>query len=215
MLTTTTEKLLHNARRLREKKFFHQPADMISVLLPGKASLLLLTPDQVPAQYSFADIAAGVLPEQQLDQARLHAQIYQQREDVGAIASLSPHWCGALSKLAEVMPSVFDEHARHIGRSWRLSNAEQIAAAISAGGNCGTIGEQLLAMGVTQNRMVFNAELFEKCAMAYTLARTSGQPVKTIPWWVRLIAGKRLKKDQHQAVVRHQAGLEAEELKAY
>ncbi|MEJ2041896.1 MAG: hypothetical protein P8X89_01300 [Reinekea sp.] len=46
---------------------------------------------------------------------------------------------------------------------------------VSKSGNADTVDDQLLVIGVTQNRMVFNVELYEKCAMAYTLARLSGE----------------------------------------
>jgi hypothetical protein len=72
-------------------------------------------------------------------------------------------------------------------------------------------------LGVTPNRMVFNAELFEKSAHAYLLARGEGTGRHThlVPWWVRLIAGRRLRRDQQNAARCHRAGNEAPELVAY
>ncbi|WP_428242834.1 class II aldolase/adducin family protein [Gynuella sp.] len=213
MITDITQQLIHTAERLREKKFFRQPGNLISALIPGKASLLYITPEGEPQPCSFADIDRQ--PEEWRQPLQLHAQIYQSRQDIGAIARLSPQWCHALAQLNEVMPSVFDEQARHIGTSWSLNSSEQLLKVIAKGGNCGTLGEDQLVFGVTLNRMVFNAELFEKCAMAYTLARASGKPVGSVPWWVRLIAGRRMIADEKKAAISHQAGQLAEELRAY
>ncbi|MEJ2072066.1 MAG: hypothetical protein P8X79_01200 [Reinekea sp.] len=80
---------------------------------------------------------------------------------------------------------------------------------VSKSGNADTVDDQLLVIGVTQNRMVFNVELYEKCAMAYTLARLSGEKIRR-----RLIAENRLKSDMKKAAERYAAGLEAEETKA-
>ncbi|AJQ94012.1 class II aldolase/adducin family protein [Gynuella sunshinyii] len=213
MITDITEQLIHTAERLREKKFFHQSDNLISALVPGTASLLYLTPDGDARPCAFAAIDSQ--PEEWRQSLRLHAQIYQARQDVGAIARLSPQWCRALAQLNEVMPSVFDEQARHIGKSWSLNTPRQLLKVIAKGGNCGTLEGDQLVFGVTLNRMVFNAELFEKCAMAYTLARASGKPVGSVPWWVRLIAGRRMIADEKKAAISHQAGQLAEELRAY
>ena len=86
---------------------------------------------------------------------------------------------------------------------------------LAGGGNAGPLEGRLLALGVTRNRMLFNAELFEKCAMAYVLARLGGGAVKKVPWWVRLIAGRRLRQDQARAASSHAAGEQAQELGAY
>ena len=215
MLNETTDKLLHNVQRLKTKKFFHRDIDLISVLLPGESALLFVTPQGLPTRLAFSEQPDSRLPIGVQQRLRFHIGIYQSRSDAGTIAHLSPYWCGALSNLPEVMPTVFDEPARHIGRSWRLKRNNDVVHVVAKSGNAGTVDDQLLVIGVTQNRMVFNAELFEKCAMAYTLARMSGQKVSRVPWWVRLIAGNRLKSDMKKAAQRHMAGQEAEELKAY
>jgi hypothetical protein len=62
---------------------------------------------------------------------------------------------------------------------------------------------------------MLNAELFEKCAKAYVLARATGLPMHTLPWWVCRIANGRLKKDQRRATERFALGLLPEEVKGY
>jgi hypothetical protein len=51
--------------------------------------------------------------------------------------------------------------------------------------------------------------------MAYVLARLGGGAVKKVPWWVRLIAGRRLRQDQARAAASHAIGQQAQELGAY
>lgn len=200
------EALLQAAERLTAKGFFG-PGDALSLRLPGTSRLLFLSHGEAPREIELANVEPGL--------AAQHAQVYQLRGDAGAVATLSPTWSLQLGELGEAMPSVFDEQARHIGRSWAPTGAAELPDMLARGGNAGLLDARLLAIGVTRNRMLFNAELFEKCAMAYVLARLGGGRVKQVPWWVRLIAGRRLTKDQANAAASHAAGEHAAELGAY
>ncbi|MBC9252368.1 hypothetical protein A9179_19015 [Pseudomonas alcaligenes] len=201
------EELLQAGTRLATKGFLHGAADGLSLLLPGSGCMLLLGHDQAPREVALDQ------PDSLL--AALHAQVYQLRHDAGAVASLSPRWSLLLGELNEAMPTVFDEQARHIGRSWAPASSRQLPAVLAGGGNAGLVDGHLLSIGVTRNRMLFNAELFEKCAMAYVLARQGGGKVSRVPWWVRLIAGRRLLQDEARAAASHAAGEHAAELGAY
>ncbi|MBD9485248.1 hypothetical protein IB229_19895 [Pseudomonas sp. PDM14] len=200
------EVLLQAAERLTAKGFLH-PGDALSLRLPGTSRLLFLSQGEAPREVELADAEPGL--------CAVHAEVYHRRGDAGAVATLSPRWSLQLDALGEAMPSVFDEQARHIGRSWAPAHAAQMPGVLAGGGNAGLVDGRLLAIGVTRNRMLFNAELFEKCAMAYVLARLGGGRVKQVPWWVRLIAGRRLTKDQANAAASHAAGEQAAELGAY
>lgn len=201
------EELLQAATRLTTKGFFQQSGDSLSLLQPGSGQMLLLQ--------SGGEVRQVALDRPTDNLSHLHAEVYRLRGDVGAAATLSPRWSLQLGELGEAMPVVFDEQARHIGRSWAPATAQQLPAVLAAGGNAGLVDGHLLALGVTRNRMLFNAELFEKCAMAYVLARLGGGRVKQVPWWVRLIAGRRLRQDQANAAASHAFGQSAAELGAY
>lgn len=201
------EKLLQAAARLTTKGFFQQTGDALSLLLPGSGQMLLLVQGGEVQQVALSHPTDNL--------SRLHAEAYRLRGDVGAVATLSPLWSLQLGELGEAMPAVFDEQARHIGRSWVPGTAQQLPALLADGGNAGLVDGHLLALGVTRNRMLFNAELFEKCAMAYVLAHLGGGRVKHVPWWVRLIAGRRLRQDQANAAASHAFGQQAAELGAY
>ncbi|HSC82778.1 MAG TPA: hypothetical protein VLC30_04080 [Pseudomonas sp.] len=199
--------LFQAAERLRAKGFLNGAGDSVSLLLPGSGSMLFLAPGAEAEVLELSHPGSGL--------AALHAEVYHLRGDAGAVATLSPRWSLQLDELGEAMPSVFDEQARHIGRSWAPAKCTQLADVLADGGNAGLVDGRLLAIGVTRNRMLFNAELFEKCAMAYVLARLGGGRVKQVPWWVRLIAGRRLLKDQANAAASHAFGQQAAELGAY
>lgn len=201
------EELLQAAARLTAKGLFNDAGDSLSLRLPGTGRMLLLDHGQAPREVELGQAGDEV--------AALHARLYQLRGDIGAAALLSPRWSLQLQGLNEAMPSVFDEQARHIGRSWAPATVTQLPALLAGGGNAGPLEGRLLVLGVTRNRMLFNAELFEKCAMAYVLARLGGRRVKRVPWWVRLIAGRRLQKDQASAAASHTSGQQAAELGAY
>lgn len=201
------DELLQAGARMRAKGFLNDAGDSLSLLLPGTGRMLLLLAGEAPREVELSRAASGL--------AAVHAEVYRLRGDAGAVATLSPRWSLQLSDLGEAMPSVFDEQARHIGRSWAPAVAGQLPSVLAAGGNAGLVDGHLLAIGVTRNRMLFNAELFEKCAMAYVLARLGGGKVKQVPWWVRLIAGRRLAKDQANAAASHAFGQQAAELGAY
>jgi hypothetical protein len=196
-------------RRLQDKHLLRADADAVSVLLPGLGRMLYRAK---------SDAAPRELPlRSEDDAASLHGQVYAARPDAGALATLTTAAARALATSRLQVPIVFDEQARHIGETWRGDGLGDLVGALGAGANAGLLGERLLIIGVTPNRMIFNAELFEKCAQAYLLARgdAPGRRTYLVPWWVRLIAGRRLRRDQRAAARQHAAGNPAPELTAY
>mgnify|MGYP001826297685 FL=1 len=148
----------------------------------------------------------------------LHALLYQARPDVGALLLGSTPWCAALAGLDVTIPILFDDQARYVGRMKSSADHGDSAAlidAVSDGANIAIFGQQRLCLGVTPERIVFNAELFEKCAMAFVIAHSSGRPVRRVPWWVQLIAGSRLKRDQKRGAESLAAGHIPEGMNAY
>jgi ribulose-5-phosphate 4-epimerase/fuculose-1-phosphate aldolase len=196
-----TAQLQEAAARLRGRRFMRRGDDSVSLLLPGQQRLLLWQRDAVRAVR---------LEEAGDDVAALHAWCYRHRPDAGALALLTPRW-SLLHDAA--LPTLFDEQARHLGAPWQPRQA--LAARLRGGGNAGLHDGRLLVLGVTLKRLVFNAELFEKCAQAHALAAATGQRVQRLPWWVRRIAGSRLRADQRRAAASHAAGEDAAELQAY
>jgi len=150
--------------------------------------------------------------------AALHAAIYRLRPDVGAIVVGGASFGGVLAALGGAMPVLFDEQARHLGRMKPAAGATDdagLAAALREGGNALLVGGMPVCLGTTCQRMVFNAELFEKCAKAYVLAASTGDAVAALPWWVCHIANGRLMKDERRAAQRFAAGRLPEEVRGY
>lgn len=209
-LTSAREAGLSRAhRRLLDKHLLGAEDDAVSVRLPGAGTMLYRARSDTNTRELPLSGLHGV--------AALHGRAYERRPDAGALASISTAASAALERSGEHVPIVFDEQARHIGDTWPKADFSELPQALAAGGNAGLIDGRFLILGVTPSRMVFNAELFEKCAGAYLLARgeAPGRKVHLVPFWVRWIAKRRLARDQAHAARCHAAGREAPELTAY
>lgn len=142
--------------------------------------------------------------------AALHAQIFAIRGDAGGVFVSGARFTQALNLVKKPMRGIFDEQVRQIGLSTKrlalknhqltrqdkkllnkLDNAFLLTPVKPSAEPMG-----VLILGVTHERVVFNAELMEKCAKAYVLASATGKPVTEVPFYVKLIANKRKLKDQ-------------------
>jgi len=149
-------------------------------------------------------------------QAGLHAAIYSQREDVGAIAVGGGEFGSCLADFGGSMPGVFDEQVRHLGCMGQMADAaKDLVRSLRDGGNALLVRGRPVCMGTTGARLALNAELFEKCAKAYVLAVATGGRVRPLPWIVRTVANRRLMKDERRAAQRFALGLLPEETKGY
>jgi hypothetical protein len=203
--------LLDDHRRFVAKGLFGEPGDSFSMRIPGLEEFLLIRDDGNEPM-----LVAMISPGDEL--AALHTRLYRARPDAGALLIGATPWSAALAGLGETIPVLFDEQARHIGTVRAPVNAgdsDALERAVGNGANAAIIGTRRLCLGVTPERIVFNAEMFEKCAKAYVIARASGRPVRPIPWWVRQIAARRLGKDQLRASETLAAGRIPEGMNAY
>lgn len=191
------------AQRLGERGLF-QAGSTLSQRIAGTDQVALL--DAESAVLRFASVKSA----EQGDQAILdaHLQVYRLRADAGAVLINHQPWALALHELGQDMPGIFDEQVRHLGRRVARVGARALldGAALRGGVNALVLPGQVVCIGMTLDRAVFNAELLEKCATAFALASASGQPVGTIPWLVRYIANGRLRKDQRFAASEYAAG---------
>jgi Class II Aldolase and Adducin N-terminal domain len=203
--------LLAGARRLAQKGFLNDGLDRVSARIPGSKEMLFLGGVEDwnsigDATFSTASFASHETV------SRLHGAIYLARPDVGAIAISSPKGARLLAGSGGVLPPLFDELVRHIGLpSWTALEArhlskEQMREAFGRGANATLLGERLVCLGMTVERVIHNTELLEKCARAYVIAKASGGTVRTIPSWVRLIANHRLMRDERSAEASYASG---------
>jgi len=185
------------ADRLRGKGLFVSGNDSLSMRVPGTEDALLI-----------AGSDAG-LCSISLTDGCLHSLIYRTRADAGAVLIGQTNWSAAIAALGHAPPIMYDEHARHIGVVPPVvaeGDSAGLQTALTGGGNAVFYGPQCIRIGMTRDRVVFNAELFEKCSLAFVLAVTAGQPIKHIPGWVRIVAVRRLKRDQRRAAEAYAAG---------
>ncbi|HET6553068.1 MAG TPA: hypothetical protein VFG49_05960 [Dyella sp.] len=170
----------------------------VSLRVAGEASMIWCSAGDGAPQKMALHAAQG--------EAALHAAVYLGRNDVGAVAVGGGAFMRVLDALGGELPQVFDEQARHLGRTATplpALNGSIVADArrcLATGGNLWICAQRALVLGTTAQRLVLNAELAEKCAKAYALAAGTGARVDTLPWWVCRIANGRLRKDQRHAV---------------
>jgi ribulose-5-phosphate 4-epimerase/fuculose-1-phosphate aldolase len=190
-------------QRLQTRRLL-RPGDTLSCRLPGRDAMLLMTGDAATGgqRIAFADADGAA--------AQLHRAVYSARPDAGAVLLARPDWTSTLAEAGHALPGVFDEQLRHLG--WRVrcvdgdAAAAPLAVGLADGANACVLGGRVLCLGTSLERLVFNAELLEKCAKAYLLASATGLPVRRIPWLVRWIATGRLRRDQRRAAACHQRG---------
>ena len=48
--------------------------------------------------------------------------------------------------------------------------------------NVGVYGAQLIRIGMTADHLIFNTELFEKCATTFVTSNRAGKRIHTVPW---------------------------------
>ena len=177
---------------------------LFSVRVPGSAAMAAMDPGGEPRIIGFTEASDPL--------ARLHAEVYRRRGDAGAVLSACPPWGAALAGLGRPMPPVFDEQVRHLGPSvLPLKGPESLDACR----NAYFLPDGCLCIGTTRDRVVFNAELLEKCSQAYLLAFLARGRVGRIPLLIRLVARSRLRRDQRIAAAALAAGRFAETATAY
>ncbi|WP_158788960.1 class II aldolase/adducin family protein [Granulicella sp. L46] len=219
-LTQMKNDLVEGCDRLASKGFLHTSYDSFSLRVPGKTAMVLVSGQKDWRNLSVVDVRVVPFSVKD-DSSGLHAFIYEQRGDVGCVAISSPRGVELLASLGVPLPPIFDEQVRHIGTSeGSLANAEAVRCgnlwkAFEKGANAALLGEQLVCLGMTRERALFNTELYEKCARAYVLAKACDKRINHIPFWVRMIAYRRLLKDEAVACTSYREGRIPEAIQAY
>jgi ribulose-5-phosphate 4-epimerase/fuculose-1-phosphate aldolase len=205
--STVEETLGLAAARLAAKGFL-KPGDRLSQRIPERQCFVSVEIHSAPGEateYRWKDLSATP--------SDLHHRIYAARPDVGAIASGSFKWTGAMARLDLSLPAVFDEQVRHLGTEVRRiaapSASDPLVAALGSGANAYALHDATLCFGMGLERLMANIEILEKCAESFVLAHCASRQVKRIPWLIKFIANGRLKKDQKDAAIRHLQGKRA------
>jgi ribulose-5-phosphate 4-epimerase/fuculose-1-phosphate aldolase len=210
--------VLDGYRRLAARNLVSAPEDSLSLRIPGERAMMILSGVANRAQAEIDDVrlasfaATGAV-------SAVHAHIYEERGDVGAVVISTPHWTRILSSHSGSLPPLFDEQVRHIGPASLPQDdglvQEAIGKSFRRGTNAALLGGRLICLGMTRDRLLFNVALYEKCAQAWVMAKASGGRIGRIPFWVRLIATRRLLKDEARALASYREGRIPEAATAY
>ncbi|MGA2360455.1 MAG: class II aldolase/adducin family protein [Terriglobales bacterium] len=218
--TQIEAQLLEGCRRLAGKGLLNTPSDSFSMRVPGSAEMIFASGCQDWRQIGVADLQTAPFSIGE-GCSGLHAAIYRERADVGAVTISSPKGVRLLAHCGGCFPTLFDEQARHIGAPAKpLADAATVRADVvrktfRRGTNAVLLGERLLCLGMTCERVLCNTELHEKCAQAYVIANASGNRIGVIPGWVRLIANRRLLRDEYRAAASYRNGVTPEGIGRY
>ncbi|MGE8719717.1 class II aldolase/adducin family protein [Leptospira terpstrae] len=222
--------LNHLWHRLDSKGLFQKHKADLSFRLPGKGSFLLIhrgegKQTKVETTEYFIEnptsfLKLNSIPEETLAIIRFHASFYSLRPDVGAIVCFQPVWSSLLKTLDHPLPLVFDEQCRQLGApveilTKRIDGSMEEGSIVQSGANAFLQENGVVITSVTRDKAIYNCELIEKCSKAYLLAHSTGSPIRRIPWWVRLIAKSRLKKDEKKASAAYLRGETPTGFKAY
>ncbi len=199
-MTDFSQALQSAAKRLTAKAIA-RAGDSLSIRLPQTGQFAVLT---------FGNETAILLCDLALPAPDLHGQIYAARADVGAIFVGGLAWTCQLAAMDQSLPWVFDEQIRQLGptapRVRAKRSGQMPASALATGANAFCLDDAAICCGTGLARLLLNIEILEKCAQSYVLAAQTGQKVARIPWLVKLIATRRLKRDQIDAARRHLRG---------
>jgi ribulose-5-phosphate 4-epimerase/fuculose-1-phosphate aldolase len=216
--TQIEAQLLEGCRRLAGKGFLNSSGDSFSLRIPGQTEMILISGQKAWRHIDITDVRAVPFSTKD-DFSTLHAWIYQERPDVGAVTLSSPRGARLLASFGGALPPIFDEQARHIGRPSKplrdKTHRDEIRRVFSRGSNVALLGDQLLCLGMTCDRVLFNTELYEKCAQAYVIASACGGGIKFIPSWVQMIANHRLLKDERIAALSYSEGRVPDAIHSY
>jgi L-ribulose-5-phosphate 4-epimerase len=210
------QQIVETAQHLVEKGYLMATGGNLSIRIPGQTAFAI-TPSNydymkmTPADVCVLDFDLNVI-EGALKpsvESALHAAVYVTRPDVNAIVHTHQVYASTLALIDKPIPALFDEQARFLGRS-----VEIIPYAPSGTGFLKNVivkhiknhnnayimkNHGALCFGHDVERAAHNAEILEKCAIAYLLALCTEQKVTKIPLPIREIAFAKLRKDQKKA----------------
>lgn len=176
-------------------------------ITPSNYDYLKMTPDDI----CLVDWSLNLLAGQRSPsvESSLHAAVYQVRPDVNAVVHTHQVYASTLALIQAPIPALFDEQARFLGKTVEIIPyapsgtgflRSKIASHIKNYHNAYILQNHgALCFGHDMERAVHNAEILEKCSLAYLLALCTERKVSKIPLAVREIAFAKLRQDQKKA----------------
>ncbi len=139
----------------------------------------------------------------------LHAGVYAARADVNAVVHTHQVYASALALVRAPIPALFDEQVRFLGRSVEIVPYAPSGTGFLKGNLVRALKNHhnayilqnhgVVCLGPDLERAMHNAEIVEKCALAYLLALCTERPVTKVPLPIREIAFAKLRQDQQRA----------------
>jgi L-ribulose-5-phosphate 4-epimerase len=210
------QQIVDTSQHLVEKGYLMATGGNISIRIAGQAALAV-----TPSNYDYAKMTADdvcildfelkVLEGERKPsvESALHAAVYLTRPDVNAVVHTHQVYASTLALINAPIPALFDEQVRFLGRSVEiipyapsgtgfLKNA--IVKHIKNHNNAYILGNHgALCFGHDMERACHNAEILEKCSIAYLLSLCTERPTSKIPLPIREIAFSKLRGDQKKA----------------
>ncbi len=210
------QQIVEAARRLSDRGLLVATGGNLSVRIPGQDAFAITPTDLDYHRMVAADVVVldGQLRPLAGDrkpsvESGLHAAVYRARGDVNAIVHTHQANASALALVGAPIPALFDEQARFLGRSVEIVPygpsgtgilRRKVERVVRSHANAYLLQNHgALCLGTDLTRAENNAELLEKCAIAYLLALCTERPVSKIPLLVREVAFQKLRADQKRA----------------
>ncbi len=207
--------IVEAARRLSGRGLLVATGGNLSVRIPGQDAFAVTPTDLDYHRMSEEDVCVldgglNVLAGRRRPsvESALHAAVYRVRPDVGAVVHTHQAHASALALVNAPIPALFDEQVRFLGRSVEIVPygpsgtgllRRKVERVLKNHANAYLLRNHgALCLGTDLTRAEDNAELLEKCAIAYLLALCTERKVSRIPLLVREVAFRRLRADQQR-----------------
>ncbi|MBG0783663.1 MAG: class II aldolase/adducin family protein [Anaerolineaceae bacterium] len=142
-------------------------------------------------------------------ESKMHAAIYNERQDVNAIIHTHQALASALTLIKAPIPALFDEQVRFLGRRVEIIPyapsgtgmlVKQVAKHVRNHNNAYLLQNHgALIFGDSMERAIENAQVLEKCAKAYLLSLLTDRKISRLPVPIREIIFRMLREDQKRA----------------
>lgn len=162
--------------------------DALAITPSGKEYTGLASDDICVVNFNLAVIEGSLRPS---IETGMHAAVYGNRPDANAVIHAHQPFASVFSIINHPIPPLFDEVLFSVGKiidviPYALSGSGElianVVAKLSNRCNCFILQNHgALSLGLSLEKAFSNAELFEKCAMVYYYALTTGKPVTEIP----------------------------------
>ncbi|GAB6908619.1 Putative aminotransferase-aldolase fusion protein (fragment) [Desulfosarcina cetonica] len=165
------------------------PDEPLLVITPSGRPYMDLVPEDIcVVDFDLRPVAGGLKPS---IETGMHAGIYQDRPDVGAVVHTHQPFASIFALINQSIPALFDEVVMAIGHTvdvvpYAFSGTPELVGKVRQtivnGCFCFILQNHgALNLGASLDQAWKNAELLEKTAQAYYHALATGRPITTLP----------------------------------